>query len=69
MEHVETKTRSITKTITWRIIATLITWAVAYWFTGSIAGSLALTLVAAALSMIAYYIHERVWNSVKWGKQ
>lgn len=62
----ESKKRSLTKTITWRIAATLITWAVAYYYTGSIGGSLKLTLVAAAISMAGYYVHERIWNKIDW---
>ena len=65
----ETKTRTLVKTVVWRIIATLLTWAVVYIFTGSITGSLEITLVAAAVSMLAYYVHERVWNVIKWGKE
>lgn len=67
--NMETGTRSLVKTIVWRVIATLTTWAVVYMFTGTIAGSLKITLVAAALSMLAYYIHERIWNAVKWGRK
>ena len=66
---IETKYRSVVKTILWRIIATLITWAVVYYFTKSIGGSLKTTLVAAGLSMIGYYVHERFWNTISWGKK
>jgi len=66
--YLETKKRSLAKTIIWRVVATLITWAVAYVFTGSIVGSLEITLWAAGLSMLAYYIHERIWNKINWGK-
>jgi uncharacterized membrane protein len=64
----ETKTRSVIKSILWRVIATLLTWAVAYYFTGTISGSLKITLTAAAISMIAYYFHERIWDRIDWGK-
>lgn len=66
---IETRTRSIAKTIAWRIIATLITWAVVYFFTGKISESLKITLTAAVASMIAYYIFERIWNKIQWGKK
>lgn len=56
----ETKLRSFTKSIIWRVISIIITWIVV--------GSLSATLIAAGLSMIAYYIHERVWNKILWGK-
>lgn len=65
----ETKTRSIIKSIIWRVVATLLTWGVVYFFTGSVRGSLEITLWAAGLSMVLYYIHERVWNKINWGKK
>ncbi len=66
--HFETKTRSVVKSIVWRIVATLLTWGVVYFFNGSVGDSLKVTLWAAGLSMVGYYINERIWNKVKWGK-
>ena len=63
----ETRTRSLLKTIVWPVLATVITLGVAYWFTGSIRESSLITFTAAALSMIAYYLHERAWNKISWG--
>ncbi len=68
MNYYEIKTRSLVKTVIWRILATLITWGVVYFFTRQLTDSLKITLVAAFLSMFAYYIHERFWNKIKWGK-
>ena len=64
----ETKTRSLAKTVIWRVIATFITWGTIYFFTGKLSESLRITIVAALIGMSAYYIHERVWNSMGWGK-
>ena len=68
MEGQDTKRRSIVKAVVWRIFATIITLSVAYAFTGVFSESLELTLVAAVISMAAYYVHERVWNRVSWGR-
>ena len=56
----ETKTRSIVKAITWRLIATLI----AYIWVGFTAA-----IIINLIQTIAYYFHERVWVHVKWGKE
>lgn len=64
----ETHGRSITKTISWRVVATLVTLGVLYAYTGKFFISLTITLTAAALSTIAYYIHERTWNTIQWGR-
>lgn len=60
--------RSITKTITWRVIGTLLTGMVAYLFTGVVLASIELTLVVAVVSTFVYYLHERVWNNIAWGR-
>jgi uncharacterized membrane protein len=65
---VETKTRSVAKTIIWRVVATLITWGTIYAYTGKLSESIEITIVAALIGMTAYYIHERIWNGVGWGK-
>lgn len=65
----ETKSRSIVKTVIWRIIATLITWGVLFYYTGKLAESIQITIVAAIIGMVAYYIHERTWNIINWGKR
>lgn len=65
----ETKTRSLIKTITWRIVATLVTLSAVYFFTEEIDSSVKITLTAAVLSMVVYYIHERAWNMRDWGRK
>lgn len=64
----ETKTRTIVKAIFWRIIATLITWGTVYYYTRELSESIELTIVAALIGIIAYYVYERVWNRIRWGK-
>ena len=64
-----TKARSFLKSLTYRIFGTLSSWAVVYVITGK--GSLA-TLVAfweTIVKVAIYYIHERVWNGITWGRK
>lgn len=56
----DTKTRSIVKAITWRIIATLI----AFIFVGFTAA-----ILINVVQTVAYYFHERAWVHVKWGTE
>lgn len=56
----ETKTRSIAKAVTWRIIATLIAM---YWVGFQAA------IVLNIIQTVAYYFHERVWTHIKWGRE
>lgn len=56
----ETHKRSIIKSITWRVIATLIA---AYWVGFEVA------ILMNIVQTIAYYIHERIWVNINWGKK
>jgi uncharacterized membrane protein len=61
--------RSLAKTITWRVVATAITLAVVYAFTGSLGEASVITLTAAVLLAIGYYFHERAWERTHWGRR
>lgn len=65
---IESNLRSIVKTITWRITGSTLTMLITYAITGNfvIAGSVA--VLQAAINTVAYYIHERTWNLIKWEK-
>ncbi|OHB05861.1 MAG: hypothetical protein A3A26_00915 [Candidatus Zambryskibacteria bacterium RIFCSPLOWO2_01_FULL_47_14] len=62
-EH--SRTRSLKKTISWRIVATLITGIIVFLFTRKFSETTYITLVSAVVLMIFYYIHERIWNSIR----
>lgn len=55
----ESHKRTIVKSITWRIVATLVTAA----YTG-LSGAIIINL----WMTLAYYIHERAWIKLPWGK-
>ena len=61
MDHQISKLRHFAKTITWRIIASLSTFALAYIFFGDISKASELMAVEIILKMTLYYFHERIW--------
>lgn len=65
----ERKCRSLLKTITWRIIALALSYWVARAFGVDVATSIGIVVVANAVSTIAYYLHERVWDKIRLGKE
>ncbi len=65
---IETKRRSLLKSIVWRIIATINGILGALLFTGNIEQSIKIGVFANITGFILYYFHERVWNRIKWGK-
>jgi len=66
--HHEIHWRSIVKAITWRVIASLTTLILVYIFTGNLTLTITLGGIEITAKLIFYYLHERAWNSVKWGK-
>jgi len=66
MDAKKSRIRHIAKTITWRLIASLTTFILAYVFTQNITKSLWLMGTEMVLKLLLYYYHERVWY--KYGK-
>lgn len=63
----ETKTRTITRMITYRITAWLFTIFWTYLFTGNLSSATGFATALHILLSIDYYIHERIWLKIKWG--
>jgi uncharacterized membrane protein len=64
----DTKTRSIIKTISWRITGTLCTFLISWVILNDIKTSSAIAIIQLTFNSIVFYFHERLWNIVKWGK-
>jgi uncharacterized membrane protein len=63
--------RTIAKTISWRIVASITTFIIFYVTTGEkiAAGIIGAAVgVEAITKMAIYYVHERLWENVNWGK-
>jgi uncharacterized membrane protein len=64
----EKTVRSIAKTISWRIIGTMDTMMIAWLLTGELTLAFSIGSIEVVSKMILYFMHERAWNSIKWGK-
>lgn len=60
--------KSIVKSITWRILGTLDTIAIAYLITGDTSDALSIGSIEVVSKMILYFLHERLWAIVRWGR-
>lgn len=60
--------RSILKAVTWRVLGTLDTIVISWIVTGTISLALAIGGIEIVSKMVLYFFHERIWNSIKWGK-
>ena len=64
-----TKKRSLMKTFTFRILATIVTFLLVLVFTGSLVLSIGIGLIDLVAKTLLYYGHERFWDGVKWGRR
>jgi uncharacterized membrane protein len=64
---VETHFRTIIKALSWRIIATLVTFTVSWIVTGELTFAAEIGIADAIIKICAYYIHERTWMRVAFG--
>ncbi len=64
--------KSIIKAITWRIIASVTTFLLAYlFFQGDPMVTEKATGIAfaeAGIKMVLYFFHERAWENIRWGR-
>ena len=60
--------RTIMKTLSWRFIATLITFSIAWIATGKLTVALEIGIADTLIKLGAYYFHERTWIRVRFGK-
>ena len=61
--------RSIVKTLSWRALGTIDTIGISWLVTGQIATAFSIGAIELITKMVLYFFHERIWNTVKWGKQ
>ncbi|MBC8429315.1 MAG: DUF2061 domain-containing protein [Candidatus Endolissoclinum sp.] len=65
----DSKVRSVVKTISWRLTGTLCTFLISWAILGDIKTSSAIALIQLTFNTVIFYFHERLWNLIKWGKK
>lgn len=63
----ETTSRSLAKTITWRIVGSSAVLCISFVLTGSITTASTIALTQLIVNTLLYFIHERIWNKITWG--
>ena len=63
-----TAKRSLTKAITYRLISSIGVFAVVSTITKSMTIGGIFTLGEAGVKIVVFYLHERLWKKIKWGK-
>jgi len=64
----EQHTRTVIKSISYRVVGTLVTAGTVYVFTGALLLSLGVGFMEIISKTAIYYLHERLWEKIPWGK-
>jgi len=65
----ETRTRSLVKAITYRIISITGTSILSWLITNDIEKTIFITVAIQIFLIILYYLWERLWNTINWGRK
>jgi uncharacterized membrane protein len=65
----EKHARTIFKTLSWRIFASSTTLLLVYFFTGNVVISAGVCIVEMVVKTLIYYIHERMWDKINFGRK
>jgi len=65
--HNRTTKRSLVKAITYRIVIIILDFSVIYLLTHRVDVALGFMVISNIYTTAAYFLHERVWNRIRWG--
>jgi uncharacterized membrane protein len=60
--------RSVTKAVSWRIAGSIDTLIISFLITGKLKWAFTISGVELFTKVFLYYVHERIWQKIKWGK-
>jgi len=64
----DTKTRLITKSITWQIMGFGVMTFIGYLFTNSVSAGGSIAVAGAFVGFLNYFMHELAWSKIGWGR-
>ena len=65
----EAVSRTLVKTITYRIFILILDFTTIYIFTRQAKIALGFMIVSNIYTTVGYFLHERIWDKIKWGKK
>lgn len=67
-ETMETRARTVVKSVLWTAFGLVVMAAVGFAFTGSVTVGGGMALVNSALGFVTYLLYERLWAGIRWGR-
>jgi uncharacterized membrane protein len=65
----DTARRSLVKTISWRLTGSGATFLISYLIAGNFAVAGTIAVIQLVSNTVLYFVHERIWNKISWGRQ
>lgn len=63
----DSRRRSLAKSVSWRVCATFITACIAFVITGELRVAAEIGLADSLIKICVYYMHERFWGGLRFG--
>jgi len=63
----ESRKRSLVKSIIWRVLGIVILGVITWLFTKSWKITTSVTVLFHVIRVVLYYFHERLWSGINWG--
>jgi len=64
----DTNTRSIAKAISYRVLGSIATAGIVFFFSGDMRASASAGLIDSVVKLGLYFVHERIWNHIALGR-
>lgn len=64
----ETRARTLVKSILWTMSGLLVMAGVGFAFTGSLAAGGGMAVINAGIGFVTYLVYERIWSGIRWGR-
>ena len=61
--------RSLAKAVSWRITGTADTFVISWVITGHLMMATGIAVTEIVTKIALYWLHERVWNRITWGRK
>ena len=61
--------RSLAKAVSWRVTGTIDTFLISWLITGHVLLATGIAFTEIMTKVFLFWLHERVWNKIDWGKR
>ena len=65
----DSSVRSLAKAVSWRITGSIDTFIISWIITGQALIASGIAFTELLTKIVLYWIHERAWNKISWGKE